>query len=265
MIKKAYVDTSQGQIHYRYSVSASETGRPSLVLLHQTPSSSVMYEPLMIELAQDYKVFAFDLPGFGESEELVAKLTIGVVAECLLEAMCQLQIEDYFLFGHHTGASIAVEMASYQPLAVKSLALSGPPLLNEALRQLLPSKATAIPLSDDGTHLNAMWERIQGKDKNASLTLMTREVRLALALGERYPQAYDAVIEHPMGERLAALQVPTLILSGTEDPLYGQLGAAAKLISNCRQFVLEDAGTYSCETHTKEIAEELRSFFQSHR
>ena len=40
-MRRAYVDLDHGQVHYR----TAGTGRP-LVLLHQTASSSVMYERL---------------------------------------------------------------------------------------------------------------------------------------------------------------------------------------------------------------------------
>jgi hypothetical protein len=46
MIKKAYIDTPEGQIHYRF------TGGPGvpLVLFHMTAASSSAFEPLMLAL-----------------------------------------------------------------------------------------------------------------------------------------------------------------------------------------------------------------------
>ena len=44
MIKKAYVDTKGGQIHYRYS--SGGTGIP-LVMFHKTAASSASYEPFI--------------------------------------------------------------------------------------------------------------------------------------------------------------------------------------------------------------------------
>ena len=49
MIKKAYADTSGGQCHYRYQSGISDP----IVFLHQTPSSSQMFEAIMQRL-QDY-------------------------------------------------------------------------------------------------------------------------------------------------------------------------------------------------------------------
>jgi len=46
MIRKGYVNTSGGQCHYRY---IKGRGTP-IVFLHQTPSSSLMFEKLMYAL-----------------------------------------------------------------------------------------------------------------------------------------------------------------------------------------------------------------------
>jgi len=65
MIRKAYADTSGGQCHYRYQ---NGTGDP-VVFLHQTPSSSQMFEAIMVRL-QDHSTYAIDSPGFGQGRIL---------------------------------------------------------------------------------------------------------------------------------------------------------------------------------------------------
>ena len=62
MIKKAYADTSGGQCHYRYQSGASDP----IVFLHQTPSSSQMFEAIMRRL-QDYSTYAIDTPGLDKA------------------------------------------------------------------------------------------------------------------------------------------------------------------------------------------------------
>ena len=63
-IRRSFVDTSDGQIHYRH---LGEGGKP-LLLLHQTSSSSRMYEAIMPALrAGGYWVIAMDTLGFGDS------------------------------------------------------------------------------------------------------------------------------------------------------------------------------------------------------
>ena len=48
-IKKAYIDTESGQIHYRY---LSGNGTP-LLFFHRTPASSIMFEKMMLEMKDE--------------------------------------------------------------------------------------------------------------------------------------------------------------------------------------------------------------------
>ena len=59
-LTKAYLQLHYGQIHYRQCGG----GPRVLVLLHQVPSSSAMWERVAPLFAQEgYRVIAFDLPG----------------------------------------------------------------------------------------------------------------------------------------------------------------------------------------------------------
>ena len=52
-------------IFYR---EAGPIDAPTILLLHGLPSSSRMYEPLLIRLADRYHLIAPDYPGFGHSD-----------------------------------------------------------------------------------------------------------------------------------------------------------------------------------------------------
>ena len=53
------------QVFYR---EAGEAGAPVLLLLHGFPTSSFMFRDLIPRLADQYRVIAPDLPGFGFTE-----------------------------------------------------------------------------------------------------------------------------------------------------------------------------------------------------
>ena len=63
MIRKAYVETPDGQIHYRVKEGS---GTP-IVCFHQTASSSAMFERFMAAYPGPEPVYALDTPGFGGS------------------------------------------------------------------------------------------------------------------------------------------------------------------------------------------------------
>lgn len=253
-----YTTASFGQIHYRHAGAAD---RSACVLLHQTPSTSAMYEDLMPLLADDFRLFAPDTPGMGLSDPVPGALTIDALADGLAEFLDGVGIDRCRLFGHHTGAAIAAQLAADRPERVEALALSGPPLLDARLRARLPESAVPYPAEDDGGHLIKTWRRTFDKDRNASLDTVHRETADAIALGAGYAAAYDAVIAHDLEGALGAVTCPALVFAGTTDVLYGQLDAAAALLANASRREIAGAGTFACETHCREVAALLRKFF----
>ena len=117
-IRRGYVDTRIGQIHYR---GAGTDPGPPLILLHQTASSSAMYERVMWLLDGHYRLAALDPPGFGQSDFPPPQPSVHDYATTLLEALTNLGFPRFHVFGHHTGASIACAMAATAPERVANL------------------------------------------------------------------------------------------------------------------------------------------------
>ena len=258
-VRRGYKAVSCGQIHYRYAGAA---GAPVLVLLHQTPSSSEMFEPLMLELVREFRMIAPDLPGMGMSDPLPGDVSIAGYAKHVAECLDELNVDEAFVFGHHTGASVAVQLAIDHPEVVAALALSGPPVLDDALRKALPEMAKPIAPRADGGHLGDMWQRISGKDDSAPIEIVQRETISGLRLGEHYPDPYAAVIEHDIDRQLQMLRIPTVVFAGTGDPLFSQLQNAADLLKNGSLARIEGARSFVCETHLDDVAELLRGFYR---
>ncbi|MCH9695356.1 MAG: alpha/beta fold hydrolase [Gammaproteobacteria bacterium] len=255
---RGYVPVSFGQMHYRF---AGTTNKPVVVLLHQTPSNSAMFEQLMQLLATDFRLLAPDIPGMGMSDPLPGDSSITDFADAMLEFFDELGLDACCLFGHHTGASIAAEIAAIRPRIVTAIAMSGPTLLTEEQKLSLPAAAQTFPLSENGEHVQRMWQRMRNKDGELPLELALRETLFGLQLGERYSQAYAAVIAQDFATSLKACEAPALLFAGTGDPMFEQLDAAAGLMGNAITRTIDGAKTYVCETHSAEVADLLRNFF----
>ena len=257
-VLREYATVSFGQIHYRCAGTAH---RPVLVLLHQTPSTSAMYEDLMRALAGDFRLLAPDTPGMGLSDPVDGRMTIDALANGIVEFLDDMGIDRCCVFGHHTGAAIATQFAADRPDRVGALALSGPALIDAALREKLPGVSATLPTDDGGGHLVQRWRRILRMDRDVPLHIAQRETLNAIAMGERYAAAYEAVMAHDVERALAALTCPVLVFAGTRDVLYPQLDAAHALLANGSKREIADAGSLVCETHCPEVAALLREFF----
>jgi pimeloyl-ACP methyl ester carboxylesterase len=261
-IRRAYVQLLHGQLHYRV---AGEPHRPVLLLLHQSPSSSAMYEPMMELLADRFYLLAPDTPGFGNSDPLQVapgSLEIADYAAALRYFLTAVDVESCFIFGHHTGAAIAVQLEHDYRATARAMALSGPTLLTSEQQRDLPQLANPFPAEENGEHLLAMWQRLRDKDSSAPLDISQRELMSAFACGEAYQASYQAVCRQDFAGLLDSVACPVLVFAGDADPLYGAVKPTAERLVQGR--VAELSGgerTYVCERQAPEVAVLVANFF----
>ena len=256
MMKRAYCKVAHGQMHYRHTKS----GKRPLILLHQTPSSSVMYERLMAELAGDFYCIAPDTPGFGQSDALAGEQTIAGYATAVFQLLQELDINECLLFGHHTGASIAVQLAHDHRKLVSQLILSGPPLLTQAQIDYLKTTLPSMALDENGRVFNDLWQRLRSKNPDASLELTFRETVAALQCRTNYQAAYHAVFAQNFAEQLTQIKCPVLLMAGEQDSLRASLEPTAELVKNGRVHIIPNGTTYVCDQQPQTVASLIREF-----
>ena len=259
VIRRAYADCpSVGQLHYR---TAGASSSPVLLLLHQSPSSSAMYEVLMARLCQQFYLVAPDTPGFGASDP-VANDSIESYAGAIGELLQRLNISECFVFGHHTGASIAVQLAYDHPGLCRALSLSGPPLLNVQQRRQLPAKAQPFDADERGSHVLRMWQRVRDKERDAPLALTLRETLLALQCGDKYQAAYHAVVAQDFATQLASLSCPVQCFAARNDVLKGAVaGSVERAKKGYLTEISSTASSYVCDRDAEELGDVLSDFF----
>lgn len=120
-MQRGYADVPFGQLHYR----DAGQGEP-ILFLHKTPSSSIQFErcaPFLVEAG--YRVLALDTPGFGLSDHHPAQPTMQQYGLAVHQFLDALGIDKLHLFGHHTGATIALEAASQNQARFTTLGFGG--------------------------------------------------------------------------------------------------------------------------------------------
>lgn len=219
-ITRGYVDGPYGQIHYRRAGEG-----PVLVLLHQSPSSSEMFHEAYPRLAgAGLTVIGLDTPGFGMSEVPDRPPSIGDYAAALVAAIHALGDTPVALLGHHTGASIAAEMAATEPDLIHRVILNGPPVLTQAERDEYRNalkNAPPIEILPDGTHLQALWDRrVFFTPGWSNVEAMHRGIVQMLLAGKTEWYGHHAAFGHDIAEPIARITQPTLILTNTGDDIY---------------------------------------------
>jgi pimeloyl-ACP methyl ester carboxylesterase len=232
----------------------------ALVLLHQTASAGVMFDALMPHLDVAF-VVAPDTPGFGNSFIPSEPFSISVAADAIYSALARAGIKTFDLFGHHTGAAVAVQIATEHPHVVRKIALSGPPLLTDAQKEGLTKTIAPPVLDESGSYLLSTWNRIRKRAPQAPRTFTLRETLLTLSVGTRYPEAYHAVFAMDFGAQLKTLFHPVLVLGGEHDPLRASVEPTAALLANSQIAIIPDAGPFMCDLQPPQVAALLNPFY----
>lgn len=205
---------------------------PVLAAFHQTPLSSWTYRPLLEASNYAGAIYAFDTPGYGDSDPLCAATgpdrdptDLRVYSRRLEDALCSLVPDKpLLLLGQHTGAHLALLMAVDDAVDVRGVVFQGLTLYTETERmERLRDYAPAIRPQADGGHLVAIWERIGRLYPSATVELRDRMVRDYLAADPDYGAAYRAVFAfdvEPAAAAFAGARIPSVVAIGTRDLVY---------------------------------------------
>jgi pimeloyl-ACP methyl ester carboxylesterase len=256
-IRKGYADTPNGQIHFR---QLKQVDGVPLVLFHQTASSGMMFERMMTLLKDDFHTIAPDNPGFGASFSPPSGFSIRYISDSLYAALHQLGVESCFIFGHHSGSAIAVQMAHDHPNFIRKMVLSGPPLLNETQINGLKASLKPFAIAEDGSHLTHVWERIRKRDLSLPLDVVHREVVLTQSAREAAQGAYQAVFEQSFKVQLEALEIPVLVMAGERDTLRASLEPAYSILKNGTIKLIPIEGPYICDQNPQAVADIIKEF-----
>ncbi len=102
--------------------------RSPIVILHGWGLSGKRFEPLAVVLRKlGYRVFAPDLPGFGETRIPECPMTLSDYARFTHEYLQEHSIEHPILIGHSFGGRVSLKYNELYPKSVRALILSGTP------------------------------------------------------------------------------------------------------------------------------------------
>jgi len=259
-MRRAYVVIPEGQIHYR----AEGSGEP-LLLLHQTPFSSDEYSEVIPILAKSYRVVAMDTLGYGNSDKPPQGYQIEDYARSIVNFLDALDIRTTNVVGHHTGATLAVELAATYPERVDKLVLSACSLYNPEERKafLNNPRFTPMEITEDGSFLMKQWKKCWATSPHMTLEIAYKIFVANMMAGPRLHDAHYAAFRYEKEPKLPLIKSPTLLMVGTEDIFYNKLEAVKSLIPRCRTKVIRGAGNVVTLEKPREFAQAILDFLQN--
>ncbi|GAA2088420.1 alpha/beta hydrolase [Actinomadura alba] len=199
---------------------------PPLLLIHGSGASGASWSPMVPELAGHHHLIRLDLPGCGQSPP-APSYDVPDQAGRVAAVLDDLSLRPVAVVGHSSGGYVATALAEQRPDLVKSLVLisTGPSpnallpqpfilrvLLGPPFGPLLWSRRSDAMIRNGISATAARPVNIPN-DMVAELRGITyRAFRTVLRRNGAY------IAERSVPERLAALEVPLLVIFGAADP-----------------------------------------------
>lgn len=268
MIRRSYEQGPFGQIHLRTAGQART--RPSLMMLHPTPKSGWIYEPLLRTFGADRIALAPDTPGYGASD---APPTSGSMCDyvaamaTLLDTLAErgeIASGPVDLMGYHTGSAIAVALAAVFPARIRKVVLVSLPAFTADQREQRLAGLSAWPRpTADGAHLTGMWDKVRSfLPDDIDLDWTTQSVVENLRSGSRATWGYDAVYRYDLLTTLESMAHPALVLNPRDD-LHAVTLQTHSLIPGGRHVELPELKHGLFEFATDRVAKPVQAFLDS--
>lgn len=246
-----YASTPEGQLLVRCADAAP--GRP-IVLLHASPGSGALLGDLVNAMAPHRPVYAIDVLGNGDSDRAdptqhpaFRAPQISDYAAVILSAVDNLGLGDFDLYGTHSGALTAAEMALLAPERIPNLILEGVPLLDGgASQELIDRLLVDLTPAFDASHLIRAWsvarattlwfpwyaaDREHEMDYPVASAAQVQDLAIEmLKSGATYPLMFRAALSYPARERLPLIRSRTLVTAHARASMNRFREAAAALI-----------------------------------
>lgn len=255
-----------GMVQLRhYAARTIEVGEgPPLVLVPGLAGGIDLLGPLVRVLSQRFRVIAYQLRGEDDCFALRRRFGFNDLVNDLRELLDVLALEAPLVAGVSFGGMLALSLAAKDPTRVGHLAVQGvgarfdPGTLIQLVQQVLAH----YPLPPDSPFFNQFFNLFFGGRMKAGplLQFVTRQCW----------QTDQSVIAHrfemvktfDLGEKLARIQAPTLVLNGDRDQLVSKpsLRDLIQGLQNGKQVDLVGCGHLAFVTHPQWLADEIEAF-----
>jgi pimeloyl-ACP methyl ester carboxylesterase len=229
-VRRGFARTSLGQLNFCVAGEG-----PALVLLHNTWQSSKMYAGVIPAFAQNFRVYAIETIGQGDSDPAPDRdMLMDEYARTLLEAFDSLALDDVNLVGHHTGSVIASETAIQAPNRIRKLVISGMPYWRNPTTRLANVTGAFFAdyeIKDDGSHFDSIWQK-RAASGYYPLEMSNEAYIDYIKPGPRTSLALRALFRWDSTAKLPQITAPTLVLCSEKDGFVKNIRHVQELVPN---------------------------------
>ena len=259
-MKRGYIDTPEGQVHYR----TDGNGEPVL-LLHKAGLSSDEYTEMLPFLGKYFRAIAMDTLGYGNTDLPLNEPKFEDYVQNIEHFINGMKLKQINMVGHLLGASFAVEIAAVHPELVKKLVLWDCIFLEPEVRRKTQEEYAKehMEFKLDGSHLLDIWKS-RGPKPDTDLRLVQRSAveYMKSSLGAASGISHRALFAYDIEPRLPLIKCPTLLIYGKGSALYPRQEAIKNLIPGCQTKEIENAGPFPYWEKAEEISKIIMEFLK---
>ncbi len=257
-----------GDINVSYVDEGQHKGIP-LIFIHGFPFTKAMWENQIDECKEHYRVIAYDIRGYGNSDLGTHDYSIAQCAEDLFLFMDALQIEKAFICGLSMGGYIALNALLQRPKRIAALILCDSQCLPDSNVSKKKRMDSITSIQEKGlaeyTHdsLMKLFSETSLANKKETVSFVKQTIldariesicKTLMALAERKETC----------SALHLINIPVLIIVGEEDQITTPEVAKRmhELIPGSKLYVIENAGHLSNLENPESFNLQLQNFLK---
>ncbi|MFP4094267.1 MAG: alpha/beta fold hydrolase [Cyclobacteriaceae bacterium] len=242
---------------------------PVLLLLHGYCESKEIWNPLLPTLAQEARVLAPDLPGFGENEPIKREITLEVLASRLMNWLQKQEVSEAHIVGHSLGGYIALALAERYPQILSGLCLFHSTAKADTDEKKKKRSQTYQFIQENGVEVFAE-NFIPSLFAPNNRHHLQNEVHEVKQLAKRTHQDTALAVMEAMRNRPARIDIlkeasyPCMFIAGSQDEIvpYADLEEQSKLPNHTKLASLQDCGHMGMYERPEESARMLLDFLK---
>jgi pimeloyl-ACP methyl ester carboxylesterase len=252
---------------------------PPVVFVHGLGGAWQNWLENIPRVAQERRVLALDLPGFGGSEMPLREISISGYGRVVDKFCEQLDLGEVALVGNSMGGFVAAEVAIQVPQRVERLVLVSAAGISITALHRRPAQTWGRVAAAIGTYgaANTRAAVVRPGFRHIALGFVARHpTRLRADLcweqihasgTEGFTDALEALLEYDFRDRLSSIHVPTLLVWGKQDMLVPVADADEfeRRIAGARKLVMDDTGHVPMLERPRTFNDQLLQFLSEPR
>ena len=212
-----FLEANGAQMHYELSGPVSA---PVLVFSNSLGTNIKMWTPQVEALGERYRILRYDTRGHGQSAVTPGPYSVKRLAEDVVSLLDGLKLGEVSFCGLSMGGMVGMTLALRVPERIRKVVLCCT-AAKLGSTETWNARITAVQKGGMAAVTDAVLERWYTPPFRATAPEQIQQTKQMLLSTppEGYVANCEAIRDEDLRERIARIQIPTLILMGKDDPV----------------------------------------------